>query len=318
MVYTATVAADFSESKATTGKQEIGEKAKGEVTVHNFDDKEKSFAKGTIIEGNSLKFSFDDSVKVASASLTSDGSAKLPGKAKVKITALVIGQEGNLNKGIRFSISDLSTSLYFAINESSFTEGSKKEVKTVSKKDIDDLKEAIMEKSKNQKQDQIKKQLSNEDTLLSELTQIYLSDIKPSEEIGAESKNVTLKAKANTAVFYYKKNQLIDYIATAIQNEIEKDYRLEKEKITYNFDKVEVKDKVINLNLSFKAKPIKDISKEDILKKITGRKTTDTEKLFKNEFKLEGYKLSIAQPIFILKDYLPFFQKNIDIKISSL
>src|SRR3989344_9427634 len=148
---------NLTDSKTTTGKQEIGEKARGSITVHNFDDKEKTFVKGTIFETGNLKFVLDQDVKLASASVVTinGGLVKQPGKAKANVTAEEIGSQSNISSGKQLKISDFPVSLYFAINESAFAGGTKKEVKTVAKKDLDDLKKSVQNLAKKQKSDEI-------------------------------------------------------------------------------------------------------------------------------------------------------------------
>ena len=146
--YVSTSSANFTDSKATTGKRDIGEEAKGEVIISNFDDKEKVFARGTILETGGIQFSLDNDIKVASSSLTADGSAKLPGKNNGAVTAVNIGPEGNISKGARFKIDDLSQSVYFALNDNTFSGGTRKQIQTVSKKDTQDLETNIMNKAK--------------------------------------------------------------------------------------------------------------------------------------------------------------------------
>ena len=52
--------------------------------LHNFEDNEKSFPKGTVLETGGLKYSLDQEVKVASASVITieGGLVKQPGKVK--------------------------------------------------------------------------------------------------------------------------------------------------------------------------------------------------------------------------------------------
>lgn len=312
----ATFSADFSESKATTGKREIGEKARGEVTVHNFDDREKTFSKGASLEANGLSFILDDEVKVASSSLTSDGSAKLPGKSKVKITASVIGPESNLGKSTRFKVEDLSTSLCFAINDNALAGGTKKEVRTVAKKDIDDLKSIVLDKSK--KQNQTAKKLPPGNKFIEDLTETKLADLKFSKELGEEADSVKLQTSAKTTAYYYSEKKLTEDIVNLLKKNLQSGFKIEKEKLTYKITDVEENDEEIILSLDVKAKEVRDIVYEDALKKIFGKSENDLKKILKDSYGVDGYELSIQQPLPIFKDKLPLFEKNIDFKISSL
>ncbi len=312
----ATFSADFSESKATTGKREIGEEAKGEVTIHNFDDREKTFSKGANLKANGLSFILDDEVKVASSSLTSDGSAKLPGKGKVKITASEIGPESNLTKSTRFTVEDLSTSLCFAINENALTGGTKKEVRTVAKKDMDDLKAIVLDKSK--KQNQVAKKLPPGNKFIEDLTETKLADLKFSKELGEEADSVKLQTSAKTTTYYYSEKKLIENIANLLKKNLQSGFKIEKEKLTYKITDVEENDEEMVLSLDVKAKEVRDIAYKEALSKIFGKSENDLKKILKESYGVDGYELSIQQPLPLFKDKLPLFEKNIDFKISSL
>jgi len=314
----ATLSANFTESKATTGKREIGEKAKGEVTIHNFDDREKTFTKGAILEANGLKFVLDDDVKVASSSLAGDGSAKLPGKAKAKITAAVIGEESNLAKGQRFQIEDLSSSLYFAINENALSGGSKKEIRTVAKADMEDLKESILKKAEEKKEELINKKVSGENKLIEQLTEIDLAETSFSKELGEEADNISLDAKVNTIAYFYKEDEMKDKIIKTIKSDVEEGYKLEKEKISYKISKVANQEERIILTVKAKTKAIKDISDNYIVAQIYGKNEEQLRTILKDKLGVDGYEIKIQQPLPLLKNWLPFFKKNISLKLSSL
>ena len=219
-VQTASSSVVMKDVKITTGKRDIGEKAKGEVTLYNFDDKDKVFSKGTIIQLDSLKFATDDEVKVAASTLASDASAKLPGKSKVKVTAQDIGTESNLDKSKRFKIADLSQSVYFAMNDASFTGGTRKTVKTVSSKDQEDLKASLLQKAKDQQKQEILKSQDKQVTLLDSLMDFQLSDIKFSKELGEEGDNLSLQAKV-VARYYYFDTSLMNVV---LKKKLEKIY----------------------------------------------------------------------------------------------
>lgn len=310
----------LTDSKATTGKKEIGEKARGSVTIHNFDDREKTFSKGTILETTGSKFSLDQDVKVASASVVtiSGGLVKQPGKTKINVTAEGIGPQGNIASGKQLKIADLTTTLYFAMSDSAFSGGTKKELKTVAKKDSEDLKNKIMGKAKQQKLDQIDNKKDSATKILKDLTEISFVETKFDKELGEEADRLSLEAKVSAKLFFYKEKDLIHTLSELMKKDLQEGVSLEKDTITYAIKKVEEKDKKISANIEVQGKSIKDVSVKEVVKQVKGKNKNSLGRLLKEKFKAEGLELDIEPKLPFLQNRMPFFEKNISLKISSL
>src|SRR3989338_6624538 len=311
----ASASANFSESIQTSGKQDVGDKARGTVTVHNFDDNEKIFSKNSVLSSAVLKFLLDSDVKVASASIAVDGSAKLPGKNTGTVTATIIGQEGNLSKSQRFVFDGLSSSTFFAINEAAFSGGTKKQVQTVAKKDQDDLKATILRKAKTAIPSI--KVLPGE-IIVSSLSKVDFSKINFSKEIGEEGSSLTLKATVSVTQFLYDKNFFVDKVLTLFQPEVKDDYRLDKGNILYTTDKVNLINNSLIISAKIKEKAVLRITNDEIKKSVLGKNQSKVKEILRNKFKIDGYNLLIEEPLPFLKNFLPFFQNNINLKNSSL
>lgn len=311
----ASTSADFSGNIDTTGKQDIGDKARGQVTIHNFDEKEKIFAKGMLLQASKLSFVLDTDVKVASSSLTADGSAKLPGKNSGSVTASQIGQEGNLSKSQRFSFDGLSSTTFFAVNDSAFSGGSKKQIQTVAKKDQDNLKAAIINKAKN-KIPSIKAQ--SYETVAASLSETDFSKIIFSKEIGEESSKLSLQATVNTTQYLYNKKIFLDKILTLLNPEVKDGYSLEDKNISYTVNKISNEGGTLTIDAKIKAKAVIKISSDEIKKSLLGKNKSNIKEILKSQYKIDGYDFNISEPLPIVKDFLPFFQKNINLKNSSL
>ncbi len=112
-------------TRSATGKKEIGEKAKGNVTILSVLPKEQTLTKGTTLtSSNSLKFILDETVVIASSSGLSDVKTK-----KANVVASNIGKESNLPSGVKFTVASFDTSEVEAKNDTAFSGGTKKEVK---------------------------------------------------------------------------------------------------------------------------------------------------------------------------------------------
>ncbi|MEK9169462.1 MAG: hypothetical protein AAB788_01840 [Patescibacteria group bacterium] len=108
---TSSSSANFSETTNTSGKQEVGDKARGQVTIYNSNlSSAETLSKGTlIISPNSLKYVLENEVKVASA--TGDASSSQPSTSKVPVIAAEIGEAYNLAASTKFTIDGKSKNL---------------------------------------------------------------------------------------------------------------------------------------------------------------------------------------------------------------
>lgn len=309
-----TASASYTEDISTTGSRQIGDPARGQVTLHNFDDGERTFAKGTLIEGAGLKFALDTDVKVASSSLASDGSAKLPGKNTGSVTAAAIGTEGNLAKGTRFSIADLSSSIYFAINESAFSGGSKQSVRTVSETDQENLEKAILAEAKKK----ITPPKGVSGGLLTSLTKTDLTKTAYSKEVGEESNNVSLTAQTQTTFYLYDRNELIDKIIGVIGKDVKSGFQIDKSLVDYRINKAVLTDKTsVKVDLDINANSVKKIDEKEIAGMVLGKHKSSLDNL-KDKLDIQGYDLKIREPIPGLDNFLPFFKNNINIIVTTL
>ncbi|MBI4004556.1 hypothetical protein HY358_00290 [Candidatus Roizmanbacteria bacterium] len=316
----ATTSAELSEKRKTTGKRDIGEKAKGEVVINNFDETSKVITKGTSLETNGIKFTLDDDMSVASGSSSIVGGNKVttPGKSKAKITAFELGSEGNITKGQTFKVADYKTSTLFAMNESAFTGGSKKQVQTVAKQDIESLKEAILQKGKEQAITEIESTMKEDTGLLDTLTTSSLSNVQSSKEVGEEANEMLLKAHVNTQYYTYSMSDVRTLLKKTLDSEVPSGYTLHENNIQFKIKEVKRNKNLLAVGMEVEASALKDVSSNEILDKIAGKKQSELELVLKKEFQASAYEIKPKFPIFVFNSWIPFFKKNIELKISSL
>lgn len=311
-----TMTADLSEKKETTGKREVGEKARGEVTIYNFGDRDRLFNKGTALETNGIKFVLSEDVKVASASEA--GGNLVSGKGKAKVEAVNFGTEGNIDKNQKFKVAELTEPSYARNDTAAFTGGTKKQVKTVAKQDIENLKALILKKAKEQAIEKLRAESKTGEELLDDLTVTELDKIELSKETGEEADQLTLTATANTNYYTYSPTEVRSFLQKSFQGEVSSGFKLNEDKITFELNDAEIDEDEISVNVVAKTKLMKDIVNGDIAGKIAGKKKNDIEQILKKDFQASGYEIRINSPIFFFENWLPFFKKNISLTISSL
>ena len=103
-----------SASIPTTGTRDIGEKAKGEVTIYNADTEVKTFKKGTKLStSDGITFTLNDDVvaEEASTTITEEGDILTStSKVQASVTAFEIGSKSNVKKDVKLKICLLYTS----------------------------------------------------------------------------------------------------------------------------------------------------------------------------------------------------------------
>lgn len=308
-------------STSTSGEQDVGEKATGQVTLYNADESEKTFPKATVLSTSDGKnFLLESDIKVASSSkqLTNEGNLlTITGKSKGQALAEKIGEEYNVAKNTRFSVAKFSQNLYYAIAELSFTGGKKRKAQTVSKEDIARLRKEV-EKKMNEKQQKDLSTKASDIKLVSPLTDFSIEDESFSAEAGEEARTLTLVSKANIQYFTYSEKDMKDTLRTTLQSSVPEGYTLESNDITYRIIDAQNRKNKISLSVKAVLRPQYDINKKELYSKIKGKSVSDVKSILKSEYNVTGYELDVASDIPFLNTIVPLFDKNITVIIRSL
>lgn len=301
-----------SEKKDTTGKRDIGEKASGEVTLYNYDEKSKEITKGTKLQVDSLQFETDDSTTVPASQFGSDGITKNPGKSKVKIRALALGTESNMDKNKRFSVPGISSNVLFAINEAAITGGTKKTVRTIAKADIDNIRSFVLDKAKKSAYEK-EKQSETSYILINELTTTSVGTEKLSGEVGEEADKVTYTGKGSVTVYRIPKKAIEESVKKKLEDE--KPAGFETDAVTFlvkKQKKLESGDIQLTIEGSIVFK--KTISSNEVSETVTGKGAGESEGLIETKFGTKGNTITISPDFPLIKERLPYWGKNIRVE----
>jgi len=304
-----------TEKMATTGKKTIGEKSRGEVTLYNLSTEERIFKKNTLLKTNNIVFFLDEEIKVASASesITSEGNVlTVTGKAKGRVSAQEIGKEGNIDKSVKLQVEDIALAVFFALPVSSFTGGSKQDVQTVSKEDLEKLKKKVSDTIKTEGS----KKLGEKDTdtrTIDQLTKITIKDEEYSKELGEETKEISLTASGSLTMYTYKEEDMKKTIVGLSDQFVDDTYALLPQNVNYVISSVE-EDPKIRFKTDITAKTILKVDEQKIKKTIVGKAVDDVESELKDLYAFDEYDIKITTPVPFLQKRLPFFPKNIQIR----
>ncbi len=307
---------DFQEDKSTTGSREIGEKAKGKVVIHNFDNNERTIERGTEIKYKELIYTLDSNVKVASSSgVTSDGT-KQSGKETVSVTASEIGEEYNVPGGTQFTIGSLAESLFLGIADEAFSGGSKKKVNTVSKEDMDTLQASVEKKAEKQSSDVLSAKISKDELLISDLSEVTISDAVYSKELGEEADKVGIEAISDIEYYTIQKKSLVEELKKKLLEEQSKEYELDEKTILYSVEDVDSGKNEATIVVLTKANLYKKIDNNSLKSHVTLKPVSGLTEVLKDRFPVEKVEVDSTTVPF-LNLWSPLFSKNITIETTS-
>jgi len=309
------VVSSFSatEKKDTTGKRDIGEKSAGEVTLYNYDEKTKELAKGTNLKIDALQFETDDAANVPASQFGSDGITKNPGKSKVKVRAVVLGPESNIDKNKRFSIPGISSNTLFAINESAITGGTKKTVQTIAKVDIESIRALVLDKAK---KDALGKQIDSSYLLIPELTTATIKTEKPSGEIGEEASKISYTGSGEVTIYRIQKKLIEEQVQKKLESEKPLGYETSAVQFSVKKQtKIESGDMQLVIEGSVEYK--KTMSSSEILKAVIGKNKIDAVKIIETTFGTQNNEITIQPAIPLIQDQLPFWGEHIRVELTK-
>lgn len=150
---------EASETFQGTGKQQIGEQAKGDATIFNSQESSaQSLAAGARILANGRYFTTDSDITVPGVTVKS--GQLIPGSAPVKVTAEAPGSESNLTAIAANIVTPANSKLYAQI--SSTSGGSSQEVTIVTASDITKARNALIDITQQQLTDKLNSQASEQ------------------------------------------------------------------------------------------------------------------------------------------------------------
>ncbi len=303
-----------SVSTNATGTKDVGEKAKGSVTIYNSSLSEgKNVAKGSVItSSNGIDFILDNDVKVSSAS--GDASAITPSTGKVSVTAKEIGKEGNLPSGTKFTVSGQPSSAVIAKNDSAFGGGSKQQITVVAKKDVDQLLAELPKKLESKAQEDFMKQISSDKEVLPVTTSVAVTKTTFDKKVGEEAKTVTLNGTVTLKNIAYKKSDL----KTIAENNLKKnqsnfsDFEAE---IVSKLENIKDNGKQIQATLNVSAQLFPKINKTSITTDIAGKSVDQANDILKKIPQVSSVDIVLQPSIGFLPQMLPRRAGNITIDI---
>lgn len=311
---TATVNGEVSTE--ATGKKDVGEKAKGNVTIFNNSDEKVTIKSGTEIKSNNgLVFIIEKDVNVGSASGDIFSGTK-PGTADTSVVAKDIGTEQNLPSNTKFAIGGNSS--LAAKNDSAFSGGTKKTVTVVSKNDQAKLREELPKSLQSKAKATIAQKAGSSETVLPYFATDSIENATYDKKVDEEAKKVTLKASVVFKGLSYQNSELEDYAKTVLEREGSSDVSFAE-----NSTKAEVKDakqkdeKEMTATVVLEAGALPKIDTTEVADGLQGKSYGDAKDKLGNLPQIDTSEIKFAPAIPLLPQFFPSLPKNIKVIVKS-
>ncbi len=298
-----------------TGKKDVGDKAKGAVTIYSKLSQSKTFSSGTIVTSNGHEFTLDKDVSIASSS---GGASDAPSKASVSVTAKDIGNDSNLPSGVKFSVAGFDLSDVEAINDSAFSGGSKKTVTVVSKDDLAKLKTELIKSLEDKAGGELVKQTEQDTIVLPVILSTNIEKEKYDKDAGDEAKAVKLIASVSFTGLSYQEAEAKKFAKEILQKNYSKDMIFDENNIKIKVNNAEQKSpKEITASLIMNASLLPKIDGQAISKELAGKSFKEAEVILSHIPQVERTQILYSPNISLLSKLLPRLPNHVTVNISS-
>lgn len=296
----------------TTGKKDVGNKAKGTVTVYNSSTSSVKLENGTAIKAsNGVTFLLDKEISVASASGDIFSGTK-PGTADVAVTAKDIGTEGNVPSGTKFTIGNNSS--LAAKNDSAFSGGSKRQVQVVSQNDVAKLRADLPKSLEAKAKESIAQKAGSNETILPFLSVVSLSNTKFNNDVDDEAKTVTLTASVKFEALAYENDAITTFAKSLLKEKYSQD--ISDKSIKFAITDPEENEDDVEATLGIEAGLLPDIDTADVISKVEKMSLGDAKTFLSGLAQVSESKITFSPNIPLLPSLLPNLPKQVSIEVK--
>lgn len=298
----------------TTGKKELGDKAKGTIMIFSRLSDTRTFSQGTALtSSNDLLFVLDKDITIASSS--ADASSP-PTTLKAAITAKNIGKEYNVPSGTKFTIGQISQVLLVAKNDAPFEGGTKREIPSVAKDDLEKLTDELPKKLAEKAKGALAKTATREEGVLPTIVGATLVEQNFSKKAGEEATKVSLAGTVSYQSIAYRKEEL-DAISKQLLKP-EGSTKLSKDGIQYEVTNVtKKKEKEVQATLKLKASLLPEIDEETMRRTIAGKSFDEVQATLSQIPQVQSVDIILLPKLPFLPHLLPRLEGNVQIAVQT-
>jgi len=321
------------EQKAeATGKKEKGTEAKGESTIYNWTDDDKTFAKETVltlirVEGEKLKFLLAEELTVpaqtASVSATPEErtTTYTPGKKTAAVTAEKVGEEYNLRAGSQFSLAGLSTDEFLAQNSEAFAGGKKEEVTIVTDEDQNRLLTRLKEELEKKAREDIQSRTVGDQKLSEEAIAYEVLGQTFDKEVDEEATDFNLILRLKGSAFIYSQKQLEELVAKLLAEEVPENFDLADKELATEVSAAQIIEgddgqKMLKIFTKTKAAVVSQVDQDRIKNDLVGRGLNSAQKYLESIPGVVAVEITVFPPLPRPLMRMPQLTSRIDIVLK--
>lgn len=299
---------------SATGKKRVGDPAKGKIIVYNKTENEKKFPQGSVLlSPEGLRFTLDEEIAVASTAAFSTNFSSTGGK----VTAVKIGEEGNLSSGTNFSFKDYPTSSYIAKGDGDFSGGTSKEVSVVAKSDQEKLLADLSKKAMDKAKEDLHSRSNAEERFIEETLTSEIKEKKFDKEVGEEAIELNLALTMNFNAVTYNEKEVKERLLGELKTSVPQGYELNEEEVNFETLSAVTKKKETTLKIAAKANLLPKLNLEEVRSKIVGKDRSVVEQYFRGLGSVSKIEITTRPSFPSFLKTLPHLPQNIKIEVIS-
>lgn len=302
-----------------TGKKTTGEKAKGEITIYNKQEKSQTLPKNTVLKDvNGHRFFLSNVTVLAAAEPDLNAGVINLGQTKAMVTAEVIGSDGNLAKDTPLTFIDLSNTLLLAKVSQPFTGGSSREITVVSLADRTKLDQILNDQIKLELDKKVSEQ-KNASDIIGNTLKILKGKVDLSREVDEEASEVTGNISATVTIFYLEPQTKTKLIQSYLSTEPSlANTQINPKDVRLVFTNQGQDDKQANGNLTFTGNAPPSLPKENLKNRLAFKSISELKNLL-TQLAPRVYDFSVTNTsrINLLPNRLPLRPQNLQLEITS-
>lgn len=300
------------------GKKDIGDPARGTVTIYNKTLTGKQLKKGTVLTAGLLPFTLDTDVSIASASESLASGSVTYGKANATITATKLGPQSNLPSSTEFSVKDTSTSVMVARNDAAISGGTSKAVTVVSRADYDALVAALTKDLIVKAKTELAGSVGGSVRLIDETVTTAVGQKKFDQELDQESDKLHGSITVSITGISYNADEVAALFRDLVSGKIPSGYLLDLDSGSVSVSNVQVKkDGSVFVSAHYQGAAIPKFDFARMKSAIAGKSTSTAEQYFRGVSGVGGIEMNIMRspwkttfPVNV--NNILFFVKNLE------
>lgn len=299
-----------------TGSKDVGDKAKGTVTIYNNNENSVTLNSGsTLTANNNQVFLLDSTVTVASAS-GNVFSGTTPGTTQATVTANAIGSNGNEPSGTDFTIGSDNT--VAAKNDNAFSGGTNKTVTVVSENDIANLRAELPKNIQGTATQKLTSQADSGFTVLPITSNPVLEDEVFDHHIGDEASQVSLNASVTYTGFEYNNSDLDNFAKNIMKQKYTQDPNIVNNSVKETINNAQQKSsQEATATVSIQAGLLPNIDKQDVISAVQKKSVSDAKTVLGNLPQVQNANITFTPAIPFLPYLFPTLPHQINVTETS-